>query len=129
MPLEGWLPLAMAAPMSASESWIRFFRRCAEQFFQQIVAPANAQFLGHHPQRVLRSHKMNAGHALIRLQRAQQLTAKDCAGCAGECDGEVYGLHFIAHVSHYSLVVAQALHEHCLDHTDLSRGTWSDEYH
>ena len=92
MPCDGWLPLAMDAPILASACWMVFgWRR--QQLFQQVGAAGDAEFLGHHPQRILRSHKMDARHAFVRLQRAQQLAPKDRPRGAGNRDGEFDSFH------------------------------------
>jgi hypothetical protein len=36
---------------------------------------------------------VDAADALVSLESAQQLPAKDCAGCAGHCHGQVHVFH------------------------------------
>ena len=64
-------------------------RHRPQQLLQQAVAPLYAQFLGQHPKRILRSHKVHAGHTLVGFQRAQQLAAKDRAGRASQTNGKI----------------------------------------
>ena len=56
-----------------------FFRFGGEQFFQQSIAAGDAKLLGQHAQRVLAGNKMHAGHALVRIKRAQRLAGQNGA--------------------------------------------------
>jgi hypothetical protein len=64
-----------------------FLRRCAEQFFQEIGAARNAEFLGENAERIFRSDKVNPGDTFVGVESAECLTGEDCAGCAGDGEG------------------------------------------
>ena len=63
--------------------------RRAQQLFEQVGAAGDAEFLGQDAQRIFRGDKMNAGDALIGFKRAKCFAGKDCAGCAGDGEGEI----------------------------------------
>jgi hypothetical protein len=64
-------------------------RRGAEKLLEQIRAAGDAEFLGQNAQRVFRCDKVDTGDALVGFKDAQCLTGKDCAGCAGNGEGEI----------------------------------------
>jgi hypothetical protein len=74
---------------SVHKNWVPIPIR-AQQFIQQVIPPTYAQFLSHHPQRVLRSHKVDARDTLIGFKSAKHLAAKDRTRCSGNCNGEVH---------------------------------------
>jgi hypothetical protein len=64
-----------------------FLRRCAEQFFQEIGAARNTEFLGEDAERVFGGDKMDAGDAGVGVESAECFAGQDGAGCAGDGEG------------------------------------------
>jgi hypothetical protein len=63
-------------------------RRSPEEFFQQISPAGDAEFLGQNAQRIFGGNKMDAGDPLVSFKCAQCLAGENCAGCAGDGEGE-----------------------------------------
>jgi hypothetical protein len=63
-------------------------RSGANELFQQICPAGDAEFFGHHAERIFRRDKVDAGNALVGFKCTKRLAGKDCAGCAGDGEGE-----------------------------------------
>ena len=68
MPLEGWLPLAMEAPMSVSEMLDGFRRSGVEELFEQVGTAGDAEFFGEDAERVFGGDEVDAGDAGSRTR-------------------------------------------------------------
>jgi len=67
-----------------------FLRRRVEQLFEQAGATGEAKFFSHDAERIFRGDEVDLGDAVVCFEGAEQLSAEDCAGCAGDGYGEVH---------------------------------------
>jgi len=86
MPFDGWLPEAMAAPISESESCTVLVGGAPSSFSSRLLRPLRPNSSASTRNEFQRAQSGLAPRA-YRLREPAAVRAQDCAGCAGECDG------------------------------------------